>query len=305
MSGINLNVQTMIQKTHNSTNSTSSDQEFFYSNDVHIFHITCITCEENFPNINARQNQMNYKVTCKTIPISLVANNLLKRPYTIDFSEPYKEYAVNYNKNEDKDTSCRIVVDKFDPNSNTGKFNATLIESESSQSDESETKITREYKEVPCKWNEDATKSLLAYLKTNKEEVIQLESRGIIAREVRETLWDNISTTLRKGGYIYSAEQCAIKWKNLKQNFKKKNKQNYNNNSKLRYNSEIEDILKDRRLSTFSDEKTTGYYKRKISAESSERPKKVSKTDVKLSIRQRKEHKGKRRMLEIKDLISQ
>ncbi|CAG8727269.1 880_t:CDS:1, partial [Funneliformis mosseae] len=108
MNGIDLNIFNMIQPA---LSSSSSNREFYYSNDVHMFHITC---EESLPDYNARQNQKIYKVTCKTIPISLVANNLLKRPYTIKFSDAYNQYAINYNQTEDKGTNCRIVVENFD-----------------------------------------------------------------------------------------------------------------------------------------------------------------------------------------------
>ncbi|CAG8656784.1 7865_t:CDS:1, partial [Funneliformis caledonium] len=49
------------------------------------------------------------------------------------------------------------------------------------QSDEKLTSLKNN--ESLCKWNEDAIKSLLAYLKDNKDKVVQLKSRGIIVRE--------------------------------------------------------------------------------------------------------------------------
>ncbi|CAG8701663.1 15810_t:CDS:2, partial [Funneliformis caledonium] len=143
MNGIDLNLYTMNQTA---LSSSSPNQEFYYSNDFHMFHITC---EENLPDCNTRQNQKIYKVTCKTIPISLVANNLLKRPYTIEFSDAYNQYAINYNQTEDKGTSCRIVVENFDQNSNTREFNATTNESESSQSDDSEANFAGKNNEPP------------------------------------------------------------------------------------------------------------------------------------------------------------
>ncbi|CAG8565775.1 12270_t:CDS:2 [Funneliformis caledonium] len=45
----------------------------------------------------------------------------------------------------------------------------------------------------PCRWEKESTKILLAYLKENNVNVLLLESRGITANRVRETLWDGAS----------------------------------------------------------------------------------------------------------------
>jgi len=90
-------------------------------------------------------------------------------------------------------------------------------ESENSKSHENyEVKVTEK---APCKWNEEAEKLLLTYLKEHKEKVLRLESRGSTASEVKKMLWCGASSMLN---HQYTAEQCAIKWKNIKQNYKVK-----------------------------------------------------------------------------------
>ncbi|CAG8605276.1 11774_t:CDS:2 [Funneliformis mosseae] len=74
------------------------------------------------------------------------------------------------------------------------------------------------YFKVKCKWEEESIKVLLFYLTENKEDVLLLECRGSKAGKVRMSLWNGAVTALLNKGYTYTAEQCATKWKNIKQN---------------------------------------------------------------------------------------
>jgi hypothetical protein len=69
---------------------------------------------------------------------------------------------------------------------------------------------------TPCKWDKKSTELLLAYLKDHKNEVRKLKSRGITANRVKGNLWDGASSVLN---YKYTANQCAVKWKNIKQSY--------------------------------------------------------------------------------------
>ncbi|CAI2170821.1 4730_t:CDS:2 [Funneliformis geosporum] len=85
-----------------------------------------------------------------------------------------------------------------------------------------------------CKWKKENVNALLSYLKKHKEEVRQLESRGVTAGKIKNNLWKNAFTALSEEGYIYTADQCAIKWKNIKQNH---------------YKDEFKEIICEKRMS--------------------------------------------------------
>jgi len=91
-----------------------------------------------------------------------------------------------------------------------------LDENEGSQSNigHEEVKLAEKNK-TPCIWNEDSINSFLDFLKERKE-VLQLESRGSIASEVKKILWDDASSMLNNQ---YTSYQCAVKWKNMKQTY--------------------------------------------------------------------------------------
>ncbi|CAI2178364.1 13223_t:CDS:2 [Funneliformis geosporum] len=176
--------------------------------------------------------------------------------------EIYKQSTFNQN-NKDiyahsvKQEYCCQKIEEFQ------EINGNPSESERSQSCK-EANISKKNKAPPCKWKEEATKYLLDYLKANKEKVLRLESRGSIAGEVRLDLWNGASAKLHENNHIYAADQCAIKWKNIKQN--------YNNNSKFRYKSEVKEILSKNRSKLapkISNEKPC-HNKRKMSSELSE-----------------------------------
>ncbi|CAI2183855.1 2130_t:CDS:2 [Funneliformis geosporum] len=151
-----------------------------------MFHITC---EEKLPDRNANQNQKIYIITCTLhdqIENQDAHNNA-------PFQQDNAFQLINYqNENENFIIQEPYVIPE------------TLDE---------------DNKMTPCKWENKPTKFLLAYLKENNEKVLQLESRGIIANEVRNALWNGASAMLREHNYTYSANQCATKWKNIKQNY--------------------------------------------------------------------------------------
>ncbi|CAG8728263.1 14670_t:CDS:2, partial [Funneliformis mosseae] len=65
-------------------------------------------------------------------------------------------------------------------------------------------------------WDKIQISFLLQYLRSNHTKVIQLESRGTIAKEVRSSLWNGASEALREKECFCLPHQCEIKWKNLK-----------------------------------------------------------------------------------------
>ncbi|CAI2190059.1 18839_t:CDS:2, partial [Funneliformis geosporum] len=88
-----------------------------------------------------------------------------------------------------------------------------------SQSGKSEkSKVTKKNK-VPCIWDDISIKLLLIYLIKHKVQVRQLECRGIKANEVKKKIWKGASNELSKK---YTANQCANKWKNIKQFYQEK-----------------------------------------------------------------------------------
>ncbi|CAG8669449.1 16704_t:CDS:2 [Funneliformis caledonium] len=52
----------------------------------------------------------------------------------------------------------------------------------------------------------------------HKKMVWKLPKRGLIAHEVKETLWEGASRMLNEKNHNFTAGQCATKYKNLKQN---------------------------------------------------------------------------------------
>ncbi|CAI2170819.1 4729_t:CDS:2 [Funneliformis geosporum] len=92
-----------------------------------------------------------------------------------------------------------------------------------------------------CKWDEKSTKALLLYLKEHKKEVLQLECRGKTAGKVRKELWDDVATAISNECCTYTDIQCAIKWKNIKQNHDK--------SPKYQYKDEVETIICENRIS--------------------------------------------------------
>ncbi|CAG8510852.1 7309_t:CDS:2 [Funneliformis caledonium] len=71
-------------------------------------------------------------------------------------------------------------------------------------------------------WDKIQISFLLQYLRSNHTKVIQLESRGTIAKEVRSSLWNGASEALREKECFCLPHQCEIKWKNLKAAYIKK-----------------------------------------------------------------------------------
>ena len=68
-----------------------------------------------------------------------------------------------------------------------------------------------------CNWEDEKVIKLLNYLIENKDNVHLLQSRGSTANKVKETLWNGARLLLNNQ---YEAKQIAIKWKNIKKNYK-------------------------------------------------------------------------------------
>ncbi|CAG8589368.1 9331_t:CDS:2 [Funneliformis mosseae] len=83
-------------------------------------------------------------------------------------------------------------------------------------------RVTRSLASAKKIWSKIETSFLLQYLRSNHTKVIQLESRGTIAKEVRSSLWNGASEALREKECFCLPHQCEIKWKNLKAAYIKK-----------------------------------------------------------------------------------
>ncbi|CAB5162569.1 unnamed protein product [Rhizophagus irregularis] len=88
-------------------------------------------------------------------------------------------------------------------------------------------------KKEKCNWKLETLKLFFSLLEQHKEVVRQLTSNhGCVKRG----LWENISSALSQHGHKnFSPPQCANKWKNIKQDYKK--------NSEYQYKSEVDSIL--------------------------------------------------------------
>ncbi|CAI2180281.1 12088_t:CDS:2 [Funneliformis geosporum] len=88
-------------------------------------------------------------------------------------------------------------------------------------------------KAPPCKWSIIETDSLLFLLIPRKKELKELvDMRGHCSFK-KLKLWNEVSSKIPNK----SSQQCAIKWKNIKQNHKDHKKKSY------WYNSVVEEIL--------------------------------------------------------------
>ncbi|RGB33386.1 hypothetical protein C1646_761741 [Rhizophagus diaphanus] len=88
-------------------------------------------------------------------------------------------------------------------------------------------------KKEKCNWKPETLKLFFSLLEQRKEVVRQLTSNhGCVKRG----LWEYISSALSQHGHKnFSPLQCANKWKNIKQDYKK--------NSEYKYKSEVDSIL--------------------------------------------------------------
>ena len=68
-------------------------------------------------------------------------------------------------------------------------------------------------------WSEDSIKMLLSFLIERKVEVNQL-SKWDSSGNTKAKLWQDASAIFLNNNYQYSAEQCSVKWKNIKKNYK-------------------------------------------------------------------------------------
>jgi hypothetical protein len=79
---------------------------------------------------------------------------------------------------------------------------------------------TKDDKKKFCQWNDEAIKLLLSFLIERKEEVNQLSTKRGGSGNKKAKLWQDASNIFLNSNCQYSAEQCAVKWKNIKKNYK-------------------------------------------------------------------------------------
>ena len=102
-------------------------------------------------------------------------------------------------------------------------FNNEETFDKNSNNDESFTKInSKNNKKKSCHWNDDTIKLLLAFLIERKEEVNQLSVKRGGSGNTKAKLWQDASNIFLNSNCQYSAEQCAVKWKNIKKKYKVK-----------------------------------------------------------------------------------
>ncbi|EXX60178.1 uncharacterized protein OCT59_012521 [Rhizophagus irregularis] len=101
-------------------------------------------------------------------------------------------------------------------------------------------------KKKSCQWNDDNIKLLLSFLIERKEEVNQLSTKRGGSGNTKAKLWQDASNIFLDSHCQYSAEQCAVKWKNIKKKYKDDmdhNKKSGNDLIEVKYKAEVEEIL--------------------------------------------------------------
>lgn len=78
----------------------------------------------------------------------------------------------------------------------------------------------KDNKKKSCHWNDDTIKLLLSFLIERKVEVNQLSTKRGGSGNTRAKLWQDASNIFLNSNCQYSAEQCAVKWKNIKKKYK-------------------------------------------------------------------------------------
>ena len=78
----------------------------------------------------------------------------------------------------------------------------------------------KDNKKKTCQWNDDTIKLLLSFLIERKEEVNQLSTKCGGSGNTKAKLWQDASNIFLNSNCQYSAEQCAVKWKNIKKKYK-------------------------------------------------------------------------------------
>uniref|UniRef100_U9UP64 Myb/SANT-like DNA-binding domain-containing protein n=2 Tax=Rhizophagus irregularis TaxID=588596 RepID=U9UP64_RHIID len=90
------------------------------------------------------------------------------------------------------------------------------------------------------RWDDGAIKLLFLFLIDRKDAVRLLSTnRG----DIKLKLWSEASDMLLSSGHHYSPQECMIKWKNIKKNYKDDMDKSRNNPIQVRYKTEVEKIL--------------------------------------------------------------
>ncbi|CAG8641336.1 1992_t:CDS:2 [Funneliformis mosseae] len=87
-------------------------------------------------------------------------------------------------------------------------YNISSLDFQSYKSYEESSSEIETFNEIESQSNEEKHKKM----------VWKLPKRGLIAHEVKETLWEGASRMLNEKNHNFTAGQCATKYKNLKQN---------------------------------------------------------------------------------------
>src|SRR5215469_11016702 len=89
-------------------------------------------------------------------------------------------------------------------------------ETSNKNNENTQTFTIKDNKKKSCHWNEDSIKLLLSFLIERKEEVNQLSTKRGGGGNTKAKLWQDASQLFLDSSCQYTAEQCAVKWKNVK-----------------------------------------------------------------------------------------
>ncbi|CAI2185577.1 19796_t:CDS:1 [Funneliformis geosporum] len=82
--------------------------------------------------------------------------------------------------------------------------------------------FTQFIERIKAKWHETPEQLLRDFLCQRNKDVKKLNKRGITAKKVKAILWHDASAMLYSNYFFYTPKQCAIKYKNIRQNEKKR-----------------------------------------------------------------------------------
>uniref|UniRef100_U9SZZ6 Myb/SANT-like DNA-binding domain-containing protein n=1 Tax=Rhizophagus irregularis (strain DAOM 181602 / DAOM 197198 / MUCL 43194) TaxID=747089 RepID=U9SZZ6_RHIID len=251
---------TIISYPFNYSYDQTAEYSFFYSLSNEIYHIKCEEINNNHNNLNNNSFQYDnvyhfdyvqsdtkrlYRFTCRNLSSTFIFQFLNKSTYGIEFTQD-KQLPMKNMKDQKilesslkRDLTCYLALDQ-DCKKNyyldlmfVEDYQNYLGLSKSSNVYEN-TKSSKK-KSCRCTWDENSVKLLLSFLVKRKRQ------HG--GKKIKTKLWDDAVTMLSEKGYKYTAKQCSIKWKNIKQNYNDDNNQNDNNPIEIRYKSKIEEIL--------------------------------------------------------------
>lgn len=205
----------------------------------HIFKINCKETDRTVDDFwKFPYRQKYYNITYEYVAPSIVANLLnertrhiypnLKEHSFVEFSEEYK---IDF-ESKLKPYLNEFLAQIYNPNVNTPQ-SAFCDDSLNTEAEEVEENKIKEAN--PCKWTKETTESLLFICKNNIQE---LQKCGSISKNISHKHWKYVSEMLNVlyKTHQYTHVQCAVKFKNLKQNCK-------DITSKCQYKNKVQEIL--------------------------------------------------------------